>query len=291
MASRSRNGSESAVIRRPYLASFGSMRQVQARLSSDTARLPIAQPRRSRELLATRPDAQRFLGGFRARRRDGGWKRRGRGKAPNALIASEGARVPAATQAGSRRYGSGSLSAHAATRMPGGPAAARCRFARRTGIRAGVERAGVGCFDPSARGAAGRTSAARVALSRERRALLTASWNVPTAVPAISSTIRDAAETTPRAPVVVAVRTSAPMLAAPDTLLRSTSRASCSAPTATTSSPLTAPTSTRGITLASIPPTSPPVRAVLTSPALFRPDRVRVRALGLAIARPPSLTS
>jgi len=49
--------------------------------------------------------------------------------------------------------------------------------------------------------------------------------NVPWAVPAISATVWDVAETTPRVPATAAVTASALMLAAPDTALNNTLRA------------------------------------------------------------------
>jgi hypothetical protein len=127
--------------------------------------------------------------------------------------------------------------------------------------------------------ATGRLDAMCARPRRECRALSTVARNVLWAVPAISATVCDAADTTPRAPATVAVRASAPMFAAPDTALRSTSRANCSAPTATIPTPSTAPRMTRGTTVAS----SPPPAACRFVPRLAVARSERAGALRLAM--------
>ena len=129
-----------------------------------------------------------------------------------------------------------------------------------------------------------RPGVKRAGPRRECRALSIVVRTVLRALPATSPTMREAAETTPRAPATVAVRASEPMSAAPDTALRSTSRANCRAPTATIPTRSTAPRSTRGTTLASTPPSTRPRPGVLFSFAFLRAERARPRDLGLAMS-------
>ena len=94
---------------------------------------------------------------------------------------------------------------------------------------------------------------------RDRLALNIAACSEVCAVVAMSTTIREVAATMPRAPDMVAAIASVPTSAAPEAALTRTFLASCSAPTAMFSRPLTAPASTCDTLLDSMADPSAPV--------------------------------
>jgi hypothetical protein len=115
-----------------------------------------------------------------------------------------------------------------------------------------------------------------------------ASCSVVCAVVAMSATIREVAATIPRAPDMVAPIASVPTSAAPEAALTKTFLASCSAPTARASRPLTAPASTCGTLLDSIAAPSAPVIPPAPVRTLLRfGSRDARRVLRLAMCASP----